>query len=145
VLIRDRGGAHSLEAMRAALRARPAGGLAVDGPLGPYHRVKPGVVTLASELDMLVFPIAIAARPQRRSAGRWDRMLFPLPFARVALVVGEALAVPPDLTTTEAAAWRQRVHDALEDAGRRARTLIGDAESGNAVADGRVPGILPPG
>ncbi len=121
VQIPDHGGDASLATMARTLATAPAAGLAVDGPLGPRHEVKRGAIQLAGGLGWCIYPIAVALRPKRVLAGRWDRREIPWPWSRVALVVGEPLEPErePDLMT-----WQRRVGEALEIAGRRASELL---------------------
>ena len=64
-----------------------------DGPLGPRHEAKEGVVQLARATGAPLIVIGAAARPRLR-LGSWDRLQLPWPCARVALVMSEPLAVP---------------------------------------------------
>lgn len=114
VAIPARGGTASLALMREALAGAPAGAIAVDGPLGPYHAVKRGAIELASELGLALLPVAVAARRKRIATARWDRMEFPRLFSRVHLAAGEPIAVPPGLDEAGVERWSARVHDALE-------------------------------
>lgn len=63
-----------------------------DGPRGPARRAKPGVLSVARLARRPVVPVALSARPCVR-IGSWDRMLVPLPFARVVCRYGEPLEV----------------------------------------------------
>jgi lysophospholipid acyltransferase (LPLAT)-like uncharacterized protein len=127
VRLPDGGGADSLERMELALREHLATGLAADGPLGPWHKVKRGPVVLASRLGFEIYPVSFAARPCLVSRSRWDRMELPLPFARVRLVVGEPMAVPRDASeSVEAtAAWCDRLRHALDETGAAAERALG--------------------
>lgn len=124
IQLSDEGQARSFVRMRRALATRRAGAIAVDGPLGPYHVVKPGVIELASRTGCALLPASSAARPAWVQARRWDRMERPLPFARVALVVGPPLRVPRELPQREVAGWTERLGKELDAAGRRARELV---------------------
>ena len=64
-----------------------------DGPQGPRHAAKPGVIHLARATGAAIFPLAYAASRARRLRS-WDRLLIPLPFSRVVYVGGEPLTVP---------------------------------------------------
>jgi lysophospholipid acyltransferase (LPLAT)-like uncharacterized protein len=110
--------------MRRALASRRAGGIAADGPLGPNHVVKSGVIELASRSGCALLPVSTASRRKWILKRRWDRMEWPAPFARVALVLGPPLHVPPDLLQREVAGWKERLRDALEAADRTARAMI---------------------
>lgn len=86
----SRGGATALrETLR---RGRSGSDLAFtpDGPRGPLRVVQPGVVLAATLSGFPVIPVAIAAS-RAKLLHSWDRMLVPLPGARVEVVYGEAL------------------------------------------------------
>lgn len=63
-----------------------------DGPRGPRHKAKDGVVHLAHATGAPIVAFGAAAWPARR-LGSWDRMQLPRPFARVAIVISEPLVV----------------------------------------------------
>jgi lysophospholipid acyltransferase (LPLAT)-like uncharacterized protein len=69
--------------------------LLVDGPKGPAYVAKSGVISAARMGGVPVLPTAFASRPSYRFAS-WDRMVLPLPFARVIVHYDEPLAVPRD-------------------------------------------------
>jgi lysophospholipid acyltransferase (LPLAT)-like uncharacterized protein len=88
----SKGGAAGL---RALARILAGGGVAVitpDGPRGPARVAAPGVAQLAALSGVPVLPCAVASS-RMRLAGSWDRMRFPLPFARGVAVVGAPVTV----------------------------------------------------
>jgi lysophospholipid acyltransferase (LPLAT)-like uncharacterized protein len=64
-----------------------------DGPRGPAGEAKAGAVELAASSGALLFPVSASASRSRRMTG-WDRMMIPLPGARVTCVVGEPFTFP---------------------------------------------------
>ena len=91
----SKGGATGL---RALARILAGGGVAVitpDGPRGPARVAAPGVAQLAALSGVPVLPCA-AASTRMRLAGSWDRMRFPLPFARGVAVMGAPVVVARD-------------------------------------------------
>lgn len=90
-------------------------GIAVDGPLGPRHIVKPGALHIAARMGALVMPIHVTSHPNWTIRRRWDRFKIPLPFARVTLQVGPPIRVPETFGSDheEVVQLRQRVHDRL--------------------------------
>lgn len=64
-----------------------------DGPRGPAREAKPGLAALAAATGAVVVPVAASARPCIRF-GSWDRVLLPLPFARVTCIYGSPVRVP---------------------------------------------------
>ena len=115
VQIPDRAGERALDLMRQSLPPFCEAGIAVDGPLGPYHVVKRGAVQLASQLGWLIVPASVASRSHYMLARRWDRLEIPKPFTRVSLILGEPFTVPPNLSAGELHRWTQRLHDILEE------------------------------
>jgi lysophospholipid acyltransferase (LPLAT)-like uncharacterized protein len=88
----SKGGAAGL---RGLARILAGGGVAVitpDGPRGPARVAAPGVAQLAALADVPVLPCAVASS-RMRLARSWDRMRFPLPFARGVAVMGAPIAV----------------------------------------------------
>ena len=71
--------------------------IAVDGPQGPFHKVKPGALLIAAKMGAVLVPLSVRSRPNWTITSRWDRFMVPLPFAKVSLHVGEPIKVPDDL------------------------------------------------
>jgi lysophospholipid acyltransferase (LPLAT)-like uncharacterized protein len=63
------------------------GGMALDGPRGPYHNVKPGTHWLSRVTGIPVYPTLVRSRFAFR-LGTWDKTVIPLPFSRVEVVIG---------------------------------------------------------
>jgi len=68
--------------------------IAPDGPDGPTHVPKPGIAFIARKSLASLLPMGAFASP-RYIIPRWDRYSIPLPFARIAVVVGEPISVAP--------------------------------------------------
>ncbi|ABA90094.1 lysophospholipid acyltransferase superfamily protein [Syntrophotalea carbinolica DSM 2380] len=99
----DEHGRRFLAALRKARHEHVAWGTAADGPLGPGGRIKPPLITLAAHFGFSVQLVGVAARRAWRLNRRWDRMLLPLPFTRVGLVIGEPIQLPKGLDKAMAA------------------------------------------
>lgn len=123
VQISDHRGYESLRIMQDTLAAFNAGAIAVDGPCGPYHIVKRGLIQLASALASTIVPIAVASRRKRILTRRWDRMELPHLFTRVCLVVGDPIDVPVGLPDEERESGARRLQDALESVHRHAESM----------------------
>jgi lysophospholipid acyltransferase (LPLAT)-like uncharacterized protein len=104
-----------LRPMEAALAGGKDVLIAVDGPNGPRHRIAPGAMWLARAMDVEIRPVGCGASPALRLP-RWDRLIVPLPGARIALAIGAAL---PKQKSAEAKT-------------RLARTLYGLSERARA-------------
>jgi lysophospholipid acyltransferase (LPLAT)-like uncharacterized protein len=75
--------------------------------------VKPGAIAVARLSGRPVLPMGISARPCLRF-GSWDRMLLPLPFARVVYHCGEAVVVERNADPEQCEAARRELEDRLE-------------------------------
>ena len=62
--------------------------LALDGPSGPYHRIRSGALHLHG---VVLAPIGVASSRKIVLGSRWDKHEAPLPFSRVALAVGDMI------------------------------------------------------
>lgn len=71
-----------------------------DGPRGPRHEMKNGVIRLAQLTGRPILPASFST-----TSGiflpSWDRFLLPLPWGKAALVVDKPIFVPPVLTEEE--------------------------------------------
>ncbi|MFI5165575.1 MAG: lysophospholipid acyltransferase family protein [Thermoanaerobaculales bacterium] len=85
----SRGGREALEEMVEEVRAGASfASLTVDGPRGPWRKVKPGAIVLARRLDLPIVPVTFSCR--RPAVLRsWDHMVLPKPFTKVVVVWGD--------------------------------------------------------
>jgi lysophospholipid acyltransferase (LPLAT)-like uncharacterized protein len=110
-----RGGAGAIRAMIRRLREGAWIFLAGDGPKGPRHVVKPGVVHLAKHSGAAIVPMIGMAEHFHRLEKTWDQFVLPRPFTRVCLVYGEPLRVPRDAGKDEMEEARQLVEGQLHE------------------------------
>lgn len=68
--------------------------IAVDGPRGPSRVVKPGIIYLASMLQMPIVTMRFLASPVSIVYTSWDCQKIPFPFAKVHVLYGEPLYIP---------------------------------------------------
>ncbi|MCK5353385.1 DUF374 domain-containing protein [bacterium] len=122
--IPDRGPRRSLRLMEAALSRFQVAGIAVDGPLGPYHQVKQGIIRLATGLGFYLLPVSVEARRKFVLNKRWDLLEIPFPFTRVCLVIGEPIAAPDLLGTEGIATGSRKLGHALESLDARAAGMV---------------------
>jgi len=89
-----------IRAIIQSLRTMRAGrdmAVAVDGPKGPVHQMKPGALFLAKKMNAPIVPLADSAFPAWTFRS-WDRFFLPRPFARSVLVFGDPIRVSPDFS-----------------------------------------------
>jgi lysophospholipid acyltransferase (LPLAT)-like uncharacterized protein len=86
----SRSGKEALTEMEEKVRAReaPFAALTVDGPRGPWRKVKVGIVSLARHLQVPVIPITSSCR-RAWVLDSWDHMVLPKPFTTVVVAYGE--------------------------------------------------------
>jgi len=82
-----------------------------DGPYGPTHEPKKGVVFIARKAGALIVPAGAYTATGFRIP-RWDRYLVPFPFSRITVVLGEPMEVSPSTDLEGArAALRERLNE----------------------------------
>jgi lysophospholipid acyltransferase (LPLAT)-like uncharacterized protein len=119
----SRGAVRGLVGMLRAVRDGRDAAFAVDGPRGPFHEVKHGVLFLASRSGMPVVPITSAAASARVFDKAWDRYVLPYPLSRCVVAYGEPLEVSDGLDDAGMAS-------AADELGLRIDAVTADAEQG---------------
>jgi len=86
----SRSGKQALEEMEEKVRSgeAPFAALTVDGPRGPWRKVKVGIVTLARRLQVPLIPMTSSCR-RAWVLRSWDHMVLPKPFTKVVVAYGE--------------------------------------------------------
>jgi lysophospholipid acyltransferase (LPLAT)-like uncharacterized protein len=92
---RRKGGVQTLHQMAAWFRRGYSCGMIADGSRGPARVAQPGPLYLARETQGAILPVAVAAS-RKLTFDTWDRFELPLPFSRLALLVGDPLQVRPE-------------------------------------------------
>jgi lysophospholipid acyltransferase (LPLAT)-like uncharacterized protein len=87
----SRGGARGLIGLIKAVKSGSQSALAVDGPKGPIHEVKPGVVELARRTGYPIVPVRARCSQAWHVPRAWNKSYLPKPFARVEVEYGEPL------------------------------------------------------
>ena len=89
-----------------------------DGPDGPSHEPKKGVIFIARKAGALIVP-AGAYTGSGFHIPRWDRYTVPAPSSRIAVVLGEPLEVTPQADAEQARAALQERLNEVEQAAER--------------------------
>jgi lysophospholipid acyltransferase (LPLAT)-like uncharacterized protein len=98
--------------------------LALDGPTGPFHRIRSGALTLSAVHGVVLAPIGLASSRKIVMRSRWDRQEAPLPFSRVAVAVGDRIELHHKLDEVGAMPMEEIVRQAMEAVERQARELL---------------------
>ncbi len=72
--------------------------IAVDGPKGPRHVAKPGIVLLAKLTGCPIVPLG-GALSRYKQFSSWDRFRLPIPPSRAVAIAGTPIQVPADAST----------------------------------------------
>lgn len=88
----------------------------VDGPGGPYHTVKNGVIKLARMSGVPIVPVCWYSEDKTfHTIPTWDKMTFPVGNARIVNLYGEPIYIPKDLPDEQIAEKKKLIKDTLED------------------------------
>jgi len=94
--------------------------MTIDGPKGPREVVGMGTIKLAQQMGVPIVIYGLSANAKRLDT--WDRLLWPKPFARGAVVISEPIPTSKSMDSEE---LRLRVEIALRAATARADELAG--------------------
>lgn len=108
-----RGGAQAFRQLVYTLRGGQHVVITPDGPKGPRHRVKSGVIELSRLSGMPILPISFGAWP-RTILKSWDQFLIPHPFGRGVFVWGEPIYVPAELNEADSEKLRDLLAERLD-------------------------------
>jgi hypothetical protein len=86
--------------------------IAPDGPRGPRHRVKKGLIYLASRTGMAIVPVGVGFQRAWRTK-TWDRMALPLPGSKMSCVIGSLIRVPTDIGKGDIEPFRIRLQQSM--------------------------------
>jgi heptosyltransferase-1 len=70
-----------------------SGAFAVDGPRGPFHEIKPGIVYLAQKTGKVIIPVTACPQKYGVLKKAWDKYKLPRPFTKGVIVYGEPVEV----------------------------------------------------
>jgi lysophospholipid acyltransferase (LPLAT)-like uncharacterized protein len=121
----SRGG---MDAMEEVIRLKEHAHMVVapDGPRGPRHEVKRGLVALASWTGLRVVPIGVGFSRAWR-AKSWDRMSIPKPFSSIYCVAGPIIQVPQGVGKGSMEQYRRLIE----------QTMLAATEAAEALAAGK--------
>jgi len=97
-----------------------------DGPRGPHHKMKSGIVFLASHSGRPVIPTAYTATSYWKFQGSWTSIWIPKPFSKVYYLVGEPIKVPDNISREEMNYYTELVQEKMEDLEQEAKLLVNE-------------------
>lgn len=91
----DKGGQQAKDEMIELLKSGLPGAITVDGPSGPVHEVKPGIVEMARRAGVPIVPY-LAVPSRCWTFNSWDRFRLPKPFATIYVYYGAPYVIAPE-------------------------------------------------
>ena len=85
-----------------------------DGPRGPHHVIKSGLVYLASRTGRPIVPMLSYYEKPWHIRGNWTGLLIPKPFSKGSYLFGEPLTIPPDLSREQIEYHRARIQSEMD-------------------------------
>jgi lysophospholipid acyltransferase (LPLAT)-like uncharacterized protein len=106
-----------------------------DGPRGPHHEIKPGLVFLASHTGRPIVPTVSLPEKSWYIRGKWTGMCIPRPFTRAWFLLGEPIRIPPNLSREQIEFYTQLVQSEMHRAEQKlARLMKGEEIGADAVS-----------
>lgn len=116
----SRGASRSLLKLYRKLKNGGSAAITPDGPTGPRHEVKAGIIFLQEKADSLIVPVGVDAC-WKKNFGSWDKFLLPLPFSKTALVFGKPFKFEEGL---EMEAKQQLLNQKMAEVNLRASEIL---------------------
>ncbi len=99
------------------------GGITVDGPRGPRHKVKKGIVEISRVTGAPIICLGCYA-DRFWELKSWDKFKIPKPFSRIVMTYQPPIVIPYEATYQEIIEFTQIVEKNLEEAHQNSRKLI---------------------
>jgi len=94
----SRGATRAMVDLARVVKGGADAAIAVDGPKGPRHVAKPGIVLLAKLTGCPIIPLG-GALGRSHQFSSWDRFQLPIPPSRAIAIAGSPIQVPADAST----------------------------------------------
>lgn len=90
--------------------------ITVDGPNGPLHKVKNGVIKIAQKTGAPIVPVCwYSNNPTFIHLPSWDKMTTPVGDTRILNLYGEPIYVPAELTPEQMEEYKEKLRNSLLD------------------------------
>jgi len=125
-VVRGSSGRSGTSAMRGLLKVAETQDIVVtpDGPRGPRHEIKTGIVYLASRSGNSIVPTGFGVSRAWRIKGSWTDQVIPKPFSKVILLVGQPIFVPAELPREERSHYVELVQSEMHRLETKASDLL---------------------
>ncbi len=121
------------QALRGILRLSREGwnpSVAVDGPRGPLHEVKPGIFEISRMTKAPICPLSVSADRVFIFEKSWNKAILPKPFARVQVVWGDLIDAVPREADSKDPSWAKVLKTQLDNVKQQAEKLLRGAKDG---------------
>lgn len=95
-----------------------------DGPRGPRHQAKAGILWLAARTGRPIVPTVGVCSNAWRIKGSWTDLTIPKPFSRVLMYGGEFFRVPSDLDRASLRQFAEQLELEMEQLEAEARQIL---------------------
>ena len=94
--------------------------ITVDGPQGPLHKVKNGVIKIAQKTGAPIIPVGwYSDQINFIKLPSWDKMTAPIFHANIINLYGEPIYIPENATVEDYEIYREKIRTALVDIQKR--------------------------
>ncbi len=107
-----KGGERAFWELVRAIRNGSDGAIIPDGPTGPRHRLKPGVLFIAQQAGAAIVPITFSAS-RKIEFNSWDRFTLWLPLAQSVVLYGEPTFIPREWSVRRVLQEGKRIERAM--------------------------------
>jgi lysophospholipid acyltransferase (LPLAT)-like uncharacterized protein len=118
----SRGAVGALKGLVRLVKAGHPASMAVDGPRGPIHEVKPGVFELSRVAKAKIFPVGVEASDPWVFKKSWNKAILPKPFTKIGITfekaIGPITAADDPKSAALATELERRISDACQQAGK---------------------------
>ena len=121
----SQGGTEARHRLATCLEEGTSIGITLDGPRGPRHHAKPGILALSAKGDAMIVPIITI--PERYWTLRsWDKTKIPVPFTTIVYQFGTPFLAQSIPQSDNEHSGVEHLSDALEATERAAETSLRD-------------------
>ena len=125
---RRKGGMQATLQMIERLKEGQNVAIMVDGPAGPFHEVKNGVIKVAKKTGAAIIPMTwYSPNKTMLNLPTWDKFQIPMGFTKIVNLYGEPIYISEDADVEEDIRVKQQLKEALLDLDRKAPEAFKEA------------------
>ncbi len=94
-----------------------------DGPRGPRHVLKAGIIAIAQKSRAAILPVTFACSRAWRLKS-WDRFTLPKPFSKTVALYGEPIFIPAEMDEAAFESKRQEIEQRMLELETEAEALF---------------------